>query len=60
MPFGIPVNAVAPDYLYSEACFPKSKFIDDPAGNEFIETVVPAGWLGKPEEIGELTVTSRT
>ena len=53
-PFGIPVNAIAPNYLYSEAYFPKAKFIDDPLGSEFIKEVVPAGRLGEPEEIGEL------
>jgi len=53
-PFGIPVNAIAPNYLYSEAYFPKAKFIDDPVGRDFIREVVPAGRLGKPEEIGEL------
>ena len=53
-PFGIPVNAIAPNYLYSEAYFPKAKFIDDPIGREFIKEVVPAGRLGEPEEIGEL------
>ena len=53
-PFGIPVNAIAPNYLYSEAYFPKAKFIDDPVGKEFIREVVPAGRLGEPEEIGEL------
>ena len=25
-PFGVPVNAIAPNYLYSEAYFPKAKF----------------------------------
>ncbi len=53
-PFGIPVNAIAPNYLYSEAYFPKTKFIDDPIGKAFIREVVPAGRLGEPEEIGEL------
>ncbi len=53
-PFGIPVNAIAPNYLYSEAYFPKAKFIDDPIGREFIREVVPSGRLGEPEEIGEL------
>jgi NAD(P)-dependent dehydrogenase (short-subunit alcohol dehydrogenase family) len=53
-PFGIPVNAIAPNYLYSEAYFPKAKFMDDPVGRDFIKGVVPAGRLGRPEEIGEL------
>jgi len=55
-PFGIPVNAIAPNYLYSEAYFPKAKFIDDPIGRGFIREVVPAGRLGEPEEIGELVM----
>lgn len=53
-PYGIPVNAIAPNYLYSEAYFPKAKFIDNPVGREFIHDVVPAGRLGQPDEIGEL------
>jgi NAD(P)-dependent dehydrogenase (short-subunit alcohol dehydrogenase family) len=53
-PFGIPVNAIAPNYLYSEAYFPKDKFVDNPKGKEFIKEVVPVGRLGEPEEVGEL------
>ena len=53
-PFQVPVNAIAPNYLYSEAYFPKAKFIDDPAGRKFIQEVVPAGRLGRPEEMEEL------
>ena len=53
-PFSIPVNAIAPNYLYSEAYFPRAKFIDNPIGKAFIREVVPAGRLGTPEEIGEL------
>ncbi len=53
-PFGIPVNAIAPNYLYSEAYFPKAQFVDNPVGRDFIREVVPAGRLGTPEEMGEL------
>lgn len=53
-PYGIPVNAIAPNYLYSEAYFPKAKFMDNPIGKKFIEEVVPVGRLGTSEEIGEL------
>ncbi len=53
-PHGIPVNAIAPNYFYSEAYFPKAKFIDDPKGRAYIEQVVPAGRLGELEEMGEL------
>jgi len=55
-PCGIPVNAIAPNYLYSEAYFPKAKFIDNPVGRDFIREVVPAGRLGEPDEIGELVM----
>ena len=53
-PFNIPVNAIAPNFLYSEAYFPRAKFIDDAQGADYIRSVVPAGRLGKTEEIGEL------
>lgn len=53
-PYGIPVNAIAPNYLYSEAYFPRAKFIENPVGSDFVKSVVPAGRLGRPEEIGEL------
>lgn len=53
-PFGIPVNVVAPNYLYSEAYYPRARFIDDPTGREQIAAKVPMGRLGTPEEIGEL------
>lgn len=55
-PFGIPVNAIAPNYLYSETYFPKAEFIDNSVGRRFIQEVVPAGRLGQPEEIGELII----
>ncbi|NJO07676.1 MAG: short-chain dehydrogenase, partial [Chloroflexaceae bacterium] len=34
-PHGIPVNAIAPNYLYRETYFPRARFIDDPAGQAF-------------------------
>lgn len=53
-PYGIPVNAIAPNFLYSEAYFPRSVYVDDPVGRTFVEESVPAGRLGRPEEIGEV------
>ena len=53
-PHGIPVNAIAPNYLYSETYYPKARFIDNPAGRAYIEQTVPVGRLADPEEIGEL------
>lgn len=53
-PFGIQVNVVAPNYLYSEAYYPRARFIDDPAGRREIAGKVPMGRLGEPQEIGEL------
>lgn len=53
-PHGIPVNAVAPNYLYSETYYPRARFVDDAAGRTYIERTVPAGRLAEPAEIGEL------
>jgi NAD(P)-dependent dehydrogenase (short-subunit alcohol dehydrogenase family) len=53
-PHGIQVNVVAPNYLYSEAYYPRSRFVDDPAGRAEIAARVPLGRLGRPDEIGEL------
>jgi len=53
-PHEVPVNAIAPNYLYSETYYPRSVFVDDPRGRAFIEQVVPVGRLARPEEIGEL------
>jgi NAD(P)-dependent dehydrogenase (short-subunit alcohol dehydrogenase family) len=53
-PFGIQVNVVAPNYLYSEVYYPRARFLDDPAGRAEIAAKVPLGRLGTPEEIGEL------
>lgn len=52
--FGIQVNVVAPNYLYSEMYYPRAKFIDDVKGRDHISDMVPMGRLGTPSEIGEL------
>lgn len=51
---GIQVNVVAPNYLYSEAYYPRARYIDDPVGAAEIARLVPLGRLGHPEEVGEL------
>ena len=53
-PHGIPVNAIAPNYLSNETYYPRARFVDDATGSAYIERVVPVGRLAKPEEIGEL------
>jgi 3-oxoacyl-[acyl-carrier protein] reductase len=53
-PHGIAVNAIAPNYLYSEAYYPRAIFIDDPKGRAYVRSNVPIGRLGQPDEIGEL------
>jgi len=53
-PHGIRVNAVAPNFLYSETYYPRAKWIDDPAGAAKVREMVPIGRLGQPEEIGAL------
>lgn len=45
---------VAPNYLYSDAYYPRARFVDDPDGRAQIAAKVPPGRLGRPEEIGEL------
>ena len=50
----ISVNVVAPNYLYSEAYYPRARFIDDSKGRAEIAAKVPLGRLGEPQEIGEL------
>ena len=53
-PAGVQVNVVAPNYLCSEAYYPRARFIDDPAGRQLIAAKVPMGRLGRPDEVGEL------
>ena len=52
--YGIQVNVVAPNYLYSEMYYPRARFIDDEKGRQLIASIVPTGRLGTPEEVGEL------
>jgi 3-oxoacyl-[acyl-carrier protein] reductase len=53
-PYGIPVNAIAPNFLASETYYSRARFVDDPTGADYVRRTVPAGRLGRPEEIGEL------
>ena len=53
-PFRISVNVLAPNYLYSEAYYPRVRFIDDPKGRAEIAVIVPMGRLGEPEEAAEV------
>lgn len=53
-PFGIQANVVAPNYLYSEAYYPRARYVDDPDGQAEIARTVPMGRLGEPEEVGAL------
>lgn len=53
---GVTVNAVAPNFLYSEAYYPKAFFKDDPRGADYVRQSVPVGRLAEPHEIGELIV----
>lgn len=51
---GIVVNAIAPNFLYSEAYYPKAFFVETERGRDFVRQNVPAGRLADPEEIGEV------
>ncbi|WP_460908514.1 SDR family oxidoreductase [Paraburkholderia jirisanensis] len=53
-PLNISVNAIAPNFLYSEAYFPRAVFVDEPRGRAYVESAVPVQRLGHPSEIGEL------
>jgi NAD(P)-dependent dehydrogenase (short-subunit alcohol dehydrogenase family) len=53
-PFGIQVNAVAPNFLYSETYYPRAQWMEDPKYVQRIKDMVPLGRLDRPEEIGEL------
>lgn len=51
---GIAVNAIAPNFLYSEAYYPKAVFEQTEAGRQYVRENVPVGRLGEPAEMGEL------
>lgn len=62
-PDGITVNAVAPNFLYSEQYYPAALFRDTERGRAHVRDSVPAGRLAEPEEIGEVILflaTART
>lgn len=52
----VTVNAVAPNFLYSETYFPRAVFQDSETGRDFVRAQVPVGRLADPHEIGELIV----
>lgn len=51
---GIVVNAVAPNFLYSEAYYPQALFRDSEPGRAYVRQNVPVGRLADPSEIGEV------
>lgn len=51
---GIIINAVAPNFLYSEAYYPSALFRETERGRAYVEHSVPVGRLAEPEEIGEV------
>lgn len=53
-PFGVSVNAIAPNFLYSEAYYPEAIFKASGRGMAYIKQNVPLGRLAEPEDIGEL------
>lgn len=62
-PLGVTVNAVAPNFLYSEAYYPRALFRETPQGRAYVEQSVPVGRLAEPHEIGEVIAflaTART
>lgn len=50
----ITVNAIAPNFLYSEAYYPAAFFKETQAGRAYVKASVPGGRLADPEEIGEV------
>lgn len=53
-PHGIQVNAIAPNFLYSETYYPRAQWMEDPKYVQRLKDMVPMQRLGRPEEIGAL------
>jgi 3-oxoacyl-[acyl-carrier protein] reductase len=51
---GIVVNAIAPNFLYSEAYYPKAIFTGTQEGRDHVSSSVPVGRLADQAEIGEV------
>lgn len=51
---GVTVNAVGPNFLYSEAYYPSALFRDTKRGRDYVRRSVPVGRLAEREEIGEV------
>ncbi|MEO1040539.1 MAG: SDR family oxidoreductase [Pseudomonadota bacterium] len=51
---GVIVNAVAPNFLYSEAFYPKAFYKETERGRAYVDGSVPVGRLAEPDEIGEV------
>ena len=51
---GIVVNAIAPNFLYSEAYYPSALFREAGPGRDYVRQNVPVGRLADPAEIGEV------
>lgn len=51
---GVVVNAVAPNFLYSEAYYPRALFRETDHGRAYVAQSVPVGRLAEPSEIGEV------
>ena len=52
----VALNAIAPNFLYSEAYYPKAVFEATQAGRDYVKASVPAGRLGEHSEMSELIV----
>jgi 3-oxoacyl-[acyl-carrier protein] reductase len=53
-PHDIIINAVAPNFLYSEAYYPAALFRGTEGGRAYVSASVPVGRLAEPHEIGEV------